>query len=67
MLIKRLILVIISLAIGFGLTTAILYTDYVGTTIAEYGGIYYVTTGLSFAVVAAIWLDKFMKTEILPK
>ena len=67
MLIKRLILVIISLAIGFGLTTLILYTNYVGTTISEYGSTYYITTGLSFAVVAAIWLDKFMGTEILPK
>lgn len=67
MLIKRILLVIISLAIGFGLTTVILYTNYVDTTIAEYGNIYYITTGLSFAIAIAIWLDKFMKTEILPK
>ena len=67
MWIKRLALIVISLAVGAGVTFAILVSPYVDTTVAEYGGIYYFFTSLSFAIAIAIWLDKFMKTEILPK
>lgn len=67
MVAKRLLLVIISLVIGVGLTTAILFSPLVGTTPAEYGFIYFFFTSLALACAAAIWLDKFMGTNILPK
>lgn len=65
MLVKRLILAVISLAVGFGLT--LLITKLIGTTPAEYGTIYMFFTTLSLAIALGIWLDKFMGTQILPK
>lgn len=65
MLIKRIVLIIISLAVGGGLTAAI--TLAVGTTPAQYGFWYFTFTALSIAVAIGIWLDKFMGTEFLPK
>jgi hypothetical protein len=65
MLFKRILLVIISLAFGviatFGIVVAI------GTTPQVYGAIYFIFTALALAVFLAIWLDKFMGTEILPE
>lgn len=63
--IKRLILAVLSLGIGFALTVGI--TILIGTTPAEYGPIYMIFTSLSLAVAIGIWLDKFMRTNILPK
>lgn len=72
--IRRLILAGISLA--FGLVLTLISIELMGTNIDEYGtyfgtegdGIaYFPLTILAFALFAAIWLDKFMKTEILPK
>lgn len=65
MLVKRLLLAVISLAVGFGLT--VLITRLIGTTPAEYGSIYMIFTSLSLALALGIWLDKFMGTNILPK
>lgn len=65
MLVKRLILAVISFVVGYGLT--FLITIAMGTTIAEYGGIYTFFTALSLACALGIWLDKFMGTELLPK
>ncbi|MEW5986308.1 MAG: hypothetical protein AB1791_06715 [Chloroflexota bacterium] len=70
MLVKRLMLAVISLVAGTTLTFVI--TLLLGTTPAEFGltleGIpYFLFTALSFALAIAIWLDKFMGTEILPK
>lgn len=65
MLVKRLLLAAIALAFGYGVTFII--TVAMGTTIAEYGGIYTFFTALSLACALGIWLDKFMGTEILPK
>ena len=65
MLVKRLLLAVISLAVGFGLT--VLITRLIGTTPAEYGSIYMIFTSLSLAIALGIWLDKFMGTNILPK
>lgn len=65
MAMKRLLLAIISLGVGFGLT--ILITILIGTTPAEYGAIYMIFTTLSLAVAIGIWLDKFMGTNFLPK
>jgi hypothetical protein len=65
MLLKRIILIVISLVFG-GLVTAGI-TLAVGTTPAEYGAGYFFFTALSLAVFLAIWLDKFMGTELLPE
>jgi hypothetical protein len=65
MLVKRILLVVISLAFGvlatFGIVVAI------GTTPQVYGAIYFTFTALALAIALGIWLDKFMGTEILPK
>ena len=65
MLVKRIILIIISLAVGGGFTTAV--TFLIGTTPAEYGFLYFFFTMLCIGIAVGIWLDKFMKTEWLPK
>lgn len=65
MLVKRLLLAIISVGLGVALTIGI--TLAIGTTPAEYGLIYFSFTALALAFAAAVWLDKFMETDILPK
>lgn len=65
MLVKRLILVIISIGFGVIVTTAV--TILLGTTPAGYGLIYFTFTSLALAVALGVWLDRFMGTEILPK
>lgn len=65
MLLKRLLLAIISLAFGAIVTTGV--TILLGTTPAGYGFIYFTFTTLALAVALAVWLDKFMGTELLPK
>lgn len=72
--IRRLILIAISLA--FGLVVTLIAIELMGTNIDEYGtyfgtegdGLaYFPLTILALALFAAIWLDKFMKTGILPE
>lgn len=65
MLVKRILLAVISLVFGVVVTIGI--TLAIGTTPAEYGGGYFFFTSLTLALALAIWLDKFMQTEILPK
>lgn len=65
MLVKRLILTVVS--IGFGVLTTILIVILIGTTPSEYGLVYFTFTALSLAIALAVWLDKFMETNILPK
>jgi hypothetical protein len=65
MLVKRILLILIALAVGAGVTAAV--TFLVGTTPAEYGFAYFFFTALCLAIALGIWLDKFMNTEILPK
>jgi len=65
MLVKRLILAAVSVA--FGTVVTILITTLLNTTPGEYGGVYFIFTALSLAIALAVWLDKFMKTDILPK
>ena len=67
MLIKRLLVIIISLVIGFLATWAIISTPYVGTNLEQYGPIYTGTTTLALACAVGVWLDKFMGTKMLPK
>ncbi|MGD2078389.1 MAG: hypothetical protein PVH18_08400 [Chloroflexota bacterium] len=73
MLVKRILLVVISLVIGYA--TTYLITLLLGTTVAEFWTgpeqpvaiPYFILVGFFIAVGVGIWLDKFMKTEILPK
>jgi hypothetical protein len=73
MLLKRILLVVISLAIGVAATY--LTVALIGTTVSEFWKgpeepvniPYFILTSIFIALAAAIWLDKFMKTEILPK
>ncbi|MCP5097353.1 MAG: hypothetical protein GY943_17550 [Chloroflexi bacterium] len=68
MLVKRLLLVVIALAVGFGLTVAAVYAPFIAdTTLEEYGFIYTFFTALSLGIAVGIWLDKYMGTKILPK
>ena len=74
MLMKRILLVIISLVIGYALTYFIV-TVLLGTTVAEFwvgpeqpfNIPYFLLVGFFIALGVAIWLDKFMATKILPK
>lgn len=63
--IKRILLAIISLIIGFG-ATYLIVVFILNTVMSDYGTVYVVLTGLSIACAVGIWLDKFMKTELLP-
>lgn len=73
MLIRRLLLVVISLAIGVIATLLIVIG--LGTTPAEfwrgpeqpYQIHYFLLTSFFIACGVGIWLDKFLATEILPK
>ena len=68
MLVKRLLVIFISLAIGFGLTVAVVYAPFIAdTTLEEFGFYYTFFTSLAFGGAAAIWLDKFLGTNMLPK
>jgi NhaP-type Na+/H+ or K+/H+ antiporter len=74
MLIKRLLLAVISLAVGYGITYFIVRV-LLQTTVAEYwvgpelpvNIPYFILTGLFIGLAIGIWLDKFMRTEILPE
>jgi hypothetical protein len=73
MLIRRVLLVVISLVIGVIATLLIVIA--MGTTPAEfwrgpeqpYQIHYFILVSFFIACGIAIWLDKFMGTEILPK
>lgn len=68
MLVKRLLLVVLSLAIGFGLAYAAIRLPFIAdTNLEEFGFSYTFFTTLSLAIAVGIWLDKFMGTELLPK
>ena len=74
MLGKRILLVVLSLAIGYAVTYFIV-TVLLDTTVAEFWVgpeqpvkiPYFFLVGFFIAVAVSIWLDKFMGTEILPK
>lgn len=71
LLVKRLVLVAISLVVGVAVTfvvvTIIPPPFGLGTTLGDYGLDYTIYTILSVALGTAVLLDKFMKTEILPR
>lgn len=74
MLIKRILLAVISLGLGYGITFFIV-TVLLETSVAEFwvgpelpvNIPYFILTGLFIGLAIGIWLDKFMGTEILPK
>ena len=76
MFIKRLVLVAISLAVGFAVTFFVvtvniqlgpIHLEIAGTTLEQYGIWYTSFTTLAIACAVGVWLDKFLGTEILPK
>lgn len=74
MLGRRILLVVISFAIGYAVTYFIV-TVLLDTTVAEFwvgpeqpvNIPYFLLVGFFIALAVGIWLDKFMGTEILPK
>ena len=67
--IRRLILVILSLAGGIGLLfgiLALLDAAYGDVSIERYGLVYAILTALPLAILVGIWLDAFMGTGLLP-
>lgn len=72
--VRRVLLVLISLAIGYGLTFFIV-TVLLNTTVPEFWVgpeepvhiPYFILVGFFLALAVSIWLDKFLKTEILPE
>ena len=67
MLIKRLLLVVISLAIGYVVTWAIIVSPFVESNLQIYGPWYTFFTALAIGCAVGVWLDKFMGTKLLPK
>jgi len=65
MLLKRLGIGVISLLVGFGLATIIV--KLIGTTLEEFGFYYTFFLSLALGCAVAIWLDKFLDTQMLPK
>jgi drug/metabolite transporter (DMT)-like permease len=73
MLVKRVALLIISLIIGYAITYLIVVL--LGTSVEEFwmgpeepvSIPYFLLVGFFIALAASIWLDKLMRTEILPK
>jgi hypothetical protein len=65
MLVKRLILIVISLVLGYVLTFGVI--TFFGETLNKFGPWYTGFTTFALACAVGIWLDKFMGTEILPK
>ena len=73
MLMKRILLLVVSLVIGYVATYLI--TLLLGTSVEEFwmgseepiAFPYFILVGFFIAIGVGIWLDKFMGTEILPK
>ncbi len=66
MLAKRLLVIVISLAVGAVVTVG-LVRFVLGTTVAEYGTFYFSMTAFFLGAALGIWLDKFFGTEFLPE
>ncbi len=74
MLARRILLIALSLAIGYA-ATYLLVIFLLETTVAEfwrgpeepYKIHYFLFVGFFLALAAAIWFDKFLRTEILPE
>lgn len=66
MVLRRLLLVVISLAVGAAIAAGIVIF-LLDTTIAEFGAFYFSMTAFFLACALGIWLDKFMGTDLLPE
>ncbi len=66
LLIKRIGLIVVSMILGAILTWAII-TFLLGTSIAEYGPVYFPLTAFFFGIAIALIADRFAGTEFLPK
>lgn len=66
MLVKRLLLFVISLAVGAAVTVGLVRVV-LSTSVEEYGTFYFLMTALFLAFALGIWLDKFMDTNLLPE
>ena len=66
MFVKRLVLALISIAVGV-LVTELTVVFVLDTIRSHYGTMYYGLTVLFIAIALGIWLDKFMETDILPE
>ena len=66
MLVKRILVIVISLIIGAVVTVAMIELV-LDTTVAEYGTLYFVLTAFFLGAAVGIWLDKFLGTEFLPE
>ena len=66
MLVKRILVIVVSLVVGAVVTVGLI--EFVlDTTVAEYGTLYFILTAFFLACAAAVWLDKFLGTEFLPE
>ena len=75
---KRLVVVILSQILGFGLAYLIITAGFnalplissiqtpQGRTPAVYGTIYFIVTAVPLGIIVMIWLDAFLDTRILP-
>lgn len=74
MLVRRILLIILSLVIGYA-ATYLIVIFLLDTTVAEFWRgpeqpfeiPYFLFVGFFLALAVGIWLDKFLGTEILPK
>lgn len=66
MLVKRLVVIIVSMVVA-ALITAGIVTLLLGTTVAEYGPTYFTLTTFFLGCAIALVIDRFAGTEMLPK
>lgn len=66
MLVKRLLVIVVSLIIGAVVTVG-LVTLVLGTTVAEFGVFYFSMTAFFLGAAVGIWLDKFLGSNFLPE
>lgn len=74
LLLKRLIVWIVSMALGFALAAAFvtLVLPWMGPhngnpiSIQKYGNLYFLVTAVPLGLIFVVWFDKFLNTNILP-
>jgi hypothetical protein len=74
LLLKRLLIWIVSMALGFAIAAAFvtLVLPWMGPnngnpiSLQKYGTLYYIVTAVPLGLIFVVWLDKFLNTRILP-
>ena len=74
LLLRRLLVWVISMALGFLITAAVvtLVLPWMGPnngnpiSLEKYGRLYYIVTAVPIGLIFVVWLDKFLNTKILP-